>query len=452
MRELDYLVEIEGNEALLEKFINAIDNNTVKLNKDALQIYILDSGERFLNNSVVEYFFQTRPFSKEHYVDFFERLRKLSGFNAINYRITKWIEERITKKIYAVELDDWNIIKSKKIKQEITISEEEKEILSFICYIAVCHIKYGPSYAKVTANEYFDIVTELGSDEVAKLKKDGTGKLAKEIIEYKDDDLIAKANDVFATIKIKLIRDNEESYGKALTFINKLFQTDFPKSFEISFSSKEKELLPIKGLPKCGQNYLFAGAVKYPNLHKSILEYIHLTKKEYEWYTNLDAEECAMPSTFAVLALGLQDEKYFDVLIDYYQTVDDEHQSIQQKFTVPFLEKFGLNEKTIKVYINAILSMQEHPHSKVFLSYFANEKGLKLLLESKENFAKYYFTEEDIESFSQEKNGVQEMADFCWEDIMHTTFGEIAGFSKIKKTLSEEEKVLFEKLLINEEN
>ncbi|WP_281232971.1 DUF6138 family protein [Flavobacterium gelatinilyticum] len=447
MRELNYLVKIEGNEALLERFIEAVNNGTVKLDKDYPNPYMLNSGEKFLNSSVIAYFFQTRPFSKELYIDFFEKLRKLNSFNEISYSIGEWIKERITKKFFDVKKEYWTEVRTKKTNPEISISEEEKGILSFLCYVAVCHIKYGPSYAAVTANEYFDIVTQLGSDEVQRLKKNGTGKLPKELIEYKDSDLTAKANDVFAKISIKLAGDNEESYSKALNFINKLLQTDFPKSFEISFSSKEKELLAVKGLPKCGQNYLFAGAVKYPNLHKSILEYINLAKKKYEWYNNLEDENCTMPSTFAVFALGLQDEKYFDTLIDYYKTVDEEHQSVQQKFTPVFLEKFGVNEKSVKVYITAILSMQEHPHSKAFIPYFTTEKSLNLLLDSKENFAKYYFSKEDIKEFSNSGTEVQEMADYCWESVMYTTFGQSKDFPKISRQLNDVEGTIFKKLL-----
>ncbi|MFC0780214.1 DUF6138 family protein [Flavobacterium sp. HJSW_4] len=447
MRELNYLVKIEGNEALLERFIEAIDNGTVKLDKDYPNPYLLDSGEKFLNSAVIKYFFQTRPFSKELYVDFFEKLRKLNSFKEISYTIGEWIKEHVTNKFFDVKKEYWEEIMTKKTNSEISISEEEKEILSFVCYVAVCHIKYGASYESVTANRYFDMVTELGSNEVSELKKNGTGKLPKELIAYKDSDLTAKANDVFATINIKLNTETEESFRKALSFVNNLLKADFPKSFEIAFSSKNKELLPIKGLPKCGQNYLFAGASKYKNLHKDILEYINLAKKEYEWYTNLEDENCAMPSTFAVFSLGLQDEKYFDTLIDYYKTVDEEHQSLQEKFTPVFLEKFGITEKSIKVFINAVLSMQEHPHNKAFVSYFTNEKSLKLLLDSKENFVSYYFTEEDLKDYSNSGDSPQEMADYCWESVMYTIFGQSKGFAKISKQLTDVEREIFEKLL-----
>lgn len=448
MRELNYLVKIEENEALLERFIEAIDNGTIKVDEAYPGPYLLDSGEKFLLDSIVKYFFQTRPFSKELYISFIEKLRKLSSFRSYEYTLGNLTKELICATFDHVQKNSSRIFipKNGEIQAKTILTEEEKELLSFLCYLAVSHIKYGPSYASVTANQYFDVVTALGSDEVEQLKKNGTGKLPKELTDYKDNDITAKANDVFATINIKLVNDTEDAYKKTLTFINNLLKSDFPKSYEIVFSAKTKELLPVKGLPKCGQNYLFAGAVKYPNLHAQILEYIHLAKHKYEWYNNLEDENCAMPSTFAAFALGLQSEKYFETLIEYYKTIDEEHQSIQAKFTSVFLEKFGINEKSIKVYIHAILSMQEHPHNKAFVSYFSNENSLKLLLDSKENFAAYYFSDEDLKEYSDSGNDAQEMADYCWESVMYTTFGQSQNFSKISKQFNEQEKALFEKL------
>lgn len=450
MRELNYLVEIEGNEALLEKFIEAINNGTIKIDSVYPEPYLLQTGEKFLLSAIVKYFFGTRAFSKEIYISFIEKLRKLTGFRSYDYTLGDLTKDLICTKIERVKKNNSKIFipKTEEILPKPILTEEERELLSFLCYLAVSHIKYGSSYASVRANQYFDVVTALGSDEVEQLKKNGTGKLSKELTEYKDSDLTCKANDVFATLNIKLLTDTEESYRKALIFINNLLKSDFPKSYEISFSSKTKDLLPIKGLPKCGQNYLFAGAVKYQNLHTDIVEYIKLAKQKYEWYTNLKDENCAMPSTFAAFALGLQSEAYFNTVIDYFQTIDEEHQSIQQKFTLAFLEKFEISEKSIKVYINAVLSMQEHPHNKAFVSYFINKNSLNLLLDSKENFAAYYFTKQDLKDFSDAENDVQEMEDYYWKSVMYTTFGQDKDFAKIAKNLTEEEKVLFEALQI----
>jgi hypothetical protein len=448
MRDLNYLVKIEGNESLLERFIEAIENETVKIDKDYPNPYLLNSGEKFLLDVIIKYYFQTRPFSKDLYISFIEKLRKLNGFDSYRYTLGKLTEELIFNEFESVQQGKHKIFipKTEEKFPKSTLNKDQKELLSFLCYLAVSHIKYGPSYASVTANEYFDIVTELGSDEVEKLKQYGTGNLSRDLTNYEDKEVTARANDVFATINLKLKSDNEESYGKALKFINNLLKSDFPKSYEIAFSSKSKELLPVKGFPKCGQNYLFAGAVKYQKLHSEILEYIRLAQHKFEWYNNLEDENCAMPSTFAVLALGLQNETYFNTLIKYYKTVDEEHQSLQAKFTVIFLEKFGVTEESIKVYINAILSMQQHPHNKAFISYFTNKESLKLLLDSKENFATYYFTDEDVKEYLDSGNEIKEMEDYCWESVMYTTFGQTKGFSKIAKELSEEQKNLFEKL------
>jgi len=450
MRELNYLVKTEGNEALLERFIDAIDNATIKIDKQYPEPYLLDTGEKFLLDSIVKYFFQTRPFSKELYVSFVEKLRKLNGFRSYEYTLGNLTKDLICNKIDRVKRNNSRIFvpKTSETLPQPNLTEEEKELLSFLCYLAVSHIKCGPSYASVTANQYFDVVTALGSDEVEKLKKNGTGKLPKELTDYKDSDFTGKANDVFATLNIKLTNETEESYKKALKFVNNLLKSDFPKSYEIVFSSKNKALLPVKGLPKCGQNYLFAGAVQYSNLHSEIAEYSNLAGQKYEWYTNLEDENCAMPSTFAVFALGLESETYFNTLIKYYQTIDEEHQSVQAKFTPVFLEKFGVTQKSIKVYINAILSMQEHPHSKTFIPHFTTQNSLNLLLDSKENFAAYYFTEEDLKEFSDAETEVQEMVSYYWESIMYTTFGQSKDFNKIIKQLNNEEKVIFEKLRI----
>lgn len=448
MRELNYLVKIEDNEALLERFIEAIENGTIKIDTEYPEPYRLVSGEKFLLDSIVKYFFQTRPFSKDLYIGFIEKLRKLNGFRSYEYTLGNLTKDLICIHFDRVQKNNSKIfVPQTNEPQPVSIlTERENELLSFLCYIAVCHIKYGPSYASVTANQYFDVVTALGSDEVERLKKYGTGKLPKELTEYKDSAVSCKANDVFATIHIKVVQESEESYKKALVFINNLLKSDFPKSYEIVFSSKIKELLPVKGLPKCGQNYLFAAAVKYPNLHSEIVAYIRLAQKKYEWYTNLEDENCATPSTFAVFAIGLESDAYFDLVINYFQTIDGEHQSIQQKFTPAFLEKFGVNEKSIQVFISAILSMQEHPHSKTFITHFTTKDSLNLLLDSKENFATYYFTEENLKEFSDSETSVQEMADYCWESVLYTIFGESKNFVKIAKPLNEEEKLVFGKL------
>ncbi|MDR2050558.1 MAG: hypothetical protein LBQ63_02150 [Deltaproteobacteria bacterium] len=69
-------------------------------------------------------------------------------------------------------------------KDEWVLKPEEahafipEDFFRFACYIALCHMKYGASYNSVTANRIFAIVSALGSDLPARLKKHGRGKPA----------------------------------------------------------------------------------------------------------------------------------------------------------------------------------------------------------------------------------------------------------------------------------
>jgi len=237
-----------------------------------------------------------------------------------------------------------------------------------------------------------------------------------------------------------LIQHTEEAYSKALSLICTLLKSDFPKSYSIAFSTKEKELLPIKGLKKCGQHYLFAGAVKYPSLHEQILEYIQLAINEDEWYNNLDDENGAMPGTFAVFALGMENEKYFNTVIDYLQKVDEGHQYIQAKFTIAFVQKYGINKKTIPVYIHCLKSMEEHPYNKLFAEQFTTKENLELLINSKQNILNYFTSSELEEIKEEEKKG---LLDYIWKSMMYSTFGTEKKQATMVKKAPEELKELY---------
>ena len=211
-------------------------------------------------------------------------------------------------------------------------------------------MKYGASYETVTANDIFGFQTILGSDLPAKLKKYGSGDMPKELLEYKDADITCKANDAFATIKITIKNESAECYEKALDFLCALLSAEFPRSYSIDFRSPEKTYLPIKKLPQKGVNQLFANAVQYPELHDKIEQYARLAMKEYEWYNNLEAENCAMPGTFAVFALGMLGESYMPLVLDYLKICDGEHQSVHGEFVLAYIEKHGFTGEGLTLY------------------------------------------------------------------------------------------------------
>ncbi|MEC5145647.1 DUF6138 family protein [Chitinophaga sp. 212800010-3] len=444
-RDLNYLVDINGNEALLEKFIQAINNGSCSTDKDDAHVYTLSTGERFLNTAVLKYFFQSRPLSKSLYTEFVEKLRKLApgGFGMISYTIGLWIEEHVQNKFFDPPAYIWN--GEYTLKPGVDTSGVNPEVLSFIVYIGICHIKYGASYETVTANKYFKFVEDLGSDEVKRLKKEGSGALPKRVTAYKDANVDCKANDVFATIRIKILHEGQEAYSSALTYINTLLRTDFPGSYAIELSAKTKNVLPIKGLVKCGAHHFFANAASYPDLYPQLSEYIDLAMSKWEWYINLQDEKCAMPSTFAVFALGLAGEQYFDTVIRYMETVDEEHQSIQEKFTVAFVEKYGISRRSIVVYIKCIMSMQSHPHHKIFLEHFNHAESLERLLECRNNFGNF-FTADEINDFQQGGSSVAEMTDDVWQEVLYTTFGDPKHYAGIVKKAPAALKGLYEEL------
>jgi hypothetical protein len=431
---IDYITKVEGNEAVLDKYVDAVFNQTCKAANIYPFPYQLFGEENCLGSPLIEYFFQQKPFSLERAVEFVEKLRKIDkdGFNGIHYPLDKWVEANIQNPFFynKNEADKRTIVVDLKLRPEADPTAASSDHIKFMCYLAVCHLKYGPSYASVTANRYFQMATDLGSDEVARLKKVGSGELPEELTEYKDGHVSCVANDAFATIKVTLKKEDAASYQQIFRFINRLLQTSFPRSYSIEFTAKQKTWLPIKGLPKKGVHALFANAVRYESMHPLLVEYAQLAMKPHEWYTNINAEECAMPSTFAVFALGLTSDAYFGLVKQYMKIVDEEHQEIQAKFTPAFVEKFGITEQSLPVFMSCLLSTQEHKHYKLFAEQFQDKEKLTMLLNFKANFAQYLMEELDNEDG-------EEVANYLWESVLFAIFGPQDKYSKLLSGASE---------------
>ncbi|MCC9042718.1 DUF6138 family protein [Myroides sp. M-43] len=444
-RELDYLVKIEGNEALLDRFIDAINNDKCTVATDYPNPYVLDTGERFLNSKIIDYFFKTTPFTEDTYIAFFEKMRILSGFNSYSYTLGVRLKDLIATTFTNIKKFGSRLAIDPSTTNPPTLSLYEDELLRVLCYLAIGHIKYDDSHAIVTADEYFKLAEKLGSKRVQELYEKGTCTISEEITHYQDNQITFFANDVTAVITIEVQDDKEDTYRKVLTLINTLFKHDFPKSFAIEFIGPNLKDLGIENLPICGQHYLFATAIQYESLHPLMINYINTVMIKWKWYENIDEEFTMMPSTFAVMSLALYDRRYFDILIKYYRTVDDEHQSTHQHFTLPFLEKYGIDADSIKVFIQGTQSMQEQPHLAAYTPYFTSIENLKLLLESKENFADYYFTDEDKEDYGDEEE-IAEMEEYCWDYVMYTIYGTEDDYATVTKDWDAEALALFEQL------
>ena len=310
-------------------------------------------GKEFLVSAVLEYYLydlHCNGFISESAEDFTEKMRAICGWQwDVDRVLRKWIE-RVLISPFFCDASDSEYEHKWVLNPEnpgYTLTDEQ---LKFACYIAVCFTKYGHSFDKGFTKEIFDLVTALGSKLPAHIKKNGSGSMPKEIAECKTEDFSCIANDAFATIKISVKNESEESYSKILDYLCNLMEFGFSHSYAIEFKGQNKIYLPIKKLPKKGVNQLFANAIIYPKLHDKIERYANLAMKEFEWYLNLDGVYSAMPGTFAVFALGLYDEKYHRLTCDYLALCDGEHQSIQGEFVLAYIEKFGFTEKGLELY------------------------------------------------------------------------------------------------------
>ena len=405
----NYLTTIPTNEALLERFLTALETGqgyTVSP-EYPYPLVLEDTGERFLLDTVVHYFLETRPLDLDTHTDFFERLRLApgpeTGFRRYESTLDRWVDARITER-YA----DFTQTRSGtywKVREPVApLGPEDEEFLRFVCYLALSHQKYGPSYASVRVKRLFDLVTALGSDLVKQLKKHGSGALDPALANYADEHVRLRANDAFASIAVTLLQDVPEAYQTAYTLICQLLESpEFPASFSLKCSIKEKHTLPVKGLKKVGAHYLAAGAVRFPELHPLLERYADLAMVEYHWLLDLDEEDPALPGTFAIFALALARPDYFPLLDRYLTIVDDEHQYVQTRFAVAFVERYGITEGSLPHYLNLVACAPEGSPHRIIRQAFTDPAALRLLPAAKSSYDPYDWQEILLATFGDAK-------------------------------------------------
>ena len=151
-----------------------------------------------------------------------------------------------------------------------------EEQIDLYIYKALFQIKYGTySYdTKFACEDLKNAMNKYNSQKAKQYLEKGTGILSDELIYYKDENLECKANDVLATIDIKIKNEIAKSYEKALDFIINLLTNGFPRSYAIKFSSKsEKEFLNIKGLTKSSTHRFFRRILDFSELYDKLESY-----------------------------------------------------------------------------------------------------------------------------------------------------------------------------------
>ena len=335
----------------------------------------------------------------------------LFDFNLMNYSENHLIE--IIEKILQV----MKSVKNRKLEKEIqhdilyhlrewvdsiflkldskTVTEEQ---IDLYIYSALLKIKYR-TYSFDVKNACDDLENAMNNYSSQKAKQyleKGSGTLADELIHYKDKDLECKANDILSTVDIKIKNEVASSYEKALDFIITLLNNGFSHSYSIKFSSKsEKVFLDIKGLAKSSTHRFFRRILDFPELYDKLEVYAKTAMKEFEWYQDVEeGEKSLLPGSYTVFALGLYDEKYFPLIKEYYSKLDDEHQLAHQYFITALIDRYGVTEKSLPIFLDGFLSGQFDKVFKNLAILLENEENKKLLIKELENYDKY--EKEDI--------------------------------------------------------
>lgn len=223
--------------------------------------------------------------------------------------------------------------------------------VELVLYAAVMILRYEPSYSKSQALEYLDIAKQLGYPRAVSMMQEGSGTFEHALINLKNEEVECVANDVFATITVRIRKESAEAYEQALRFITRLLTLGFPKSYKIVLKSSVRQYLPIKGLAKSDTHRFFANALQYASNYPLLEDYARAAIEQFEWYADSEGEKCIMPGSYAVFGLGLTDMGYFPLVKAYMESVDDEHQSVQDAFIRVFFDKHSVTSQNVATLV-----------------------------------------------------------------------------------------------------
>lgn len=316
----------------------------------------------------------------------FERVQQLNKGNQhlaehrsnLITALRNWAEQRWLPRYFDNTGTQWQ--REYKKKFDIHLENTEQGPIELLIYAAILILKYEPSYSRSTGLAMLNCAKELGSERAKRLTKEGSGTFAKEDVCLRDEMVDCTANDVFAEVSIAIKQETGESYARALRFLTRLFSLGFPKSCQIKLKSSLKQWLPIKGLAKSGTHRFFANALEYPDLYPFMEEYAKAAMEPFEWYADTEGEKNCMPGSYAVFGLGLKDQTYFPLVEEYMGKVDDEHQSVQNHFTVAFKERHGVHTETIPTLIKCMLHCTDSMKLKM-QSDMEHDRNVRLVLD-----------------------------------------------------------------------
>lgn len=296
-----------------------------------------------------------------------------------------------------------------------TSEQQSVQYLPLLSYYVINLRKYGASFEYLTVEELLTTIKNLDIDTYNRLTTVGSGTLPK----TESALFTGTANDVLATITLHMKQETEEAYREAMTYLNTILERDFPKSYSIFYEGESNILLPMESLPITSSHHFFAKVLSFPSLHPSLVEYSYKAMAEYHFYHDVDDEQAAMPSTFAVFGLGLYDKSYSKLVIDYMYECDGDHSPIPEYFAKAYVEKFGLTPETLPVFVCAVIAVQEVPYDSFFEQAMNTEENLQWL----EKFMTMPFIELCPLISSEQSASIEELKDYIVATLFYTCFG-----------------------------
>lgn len=116
-----------------------------------------------------------------------------------------------------------------------------------------------------------------------------------------------------------------------------------------------------------------------------------------------------MPGSYAVFGLGLTDQAYFPLVLQYMEKVDVEHQSVQNRFTAALIEQYGINKEMLPVLLTCMLYCTDS--LKLKMTRELENVGLLRLLLDQVHGLHYYQVEHLVYLIWGGKNKLQKLAD-----------------------------------------
>jgi hypothetical protein len=242
--------EIAGNpavQALFDRAVAQIAGGTPPpLNRD-YPVGFMVEGQKLLGSAVLEYRLSQEAlahFSRTDLRDFVEQMRALLGWNEIDHTLHRWVHAWLRDPYFVNQGHNWSAHWVR--KSDAPAADLPDSVYRFACDIALGDLKYGPSYARVSAEEIFDWVTQLGSELPAQLKQQGTGELPPALARWQGDGASATANDALAVVRITQRAASEAAYGQVLDYLVQLLSTtDFSRSYAIEY----RGICPFRACP-----------------------------------------------------------------------------------------------------------------------------------------------------------------------------------------------------------